>query len=146
MTKLTTQKTFQDILRFTVVALAGLAIDVSVAWVLSTSIGINLLLAATAGFLFGAIFNYLLHEFWTFRRSERGLSCPRILRYSAALGVCMIIRLAMVYILMKIMPVEQSELVILVLATIMSFLVNYLLSKRFVFNSVVSLKTPKKGN
>lgn len=136
----------REFLRFAAVAVAGLAVDISLAWGLSAVVGFNLVLAAAAGFVAGATFNYLLHEFWTFRRSERRLSSARMLRYGAALGATLATRLAVVYALSQILHAKQGELAILLLATILSFSVNYLASKYFVFKSAVSPKTTSKGN
>jgi putative flippase GtrA len=125
---------------------AGLAVDISLAWVLSAVGGVNLVLAAAAGFSAGATFNYLLQGFWTFRRAERRLSVAQIMRYSAALGATLATRLAVVYTLSQILTAKQSELAILLLATILSFAVNYLASKHFVFKSAVQSKIVRKGN
>lgn len=133
-------------LRFTVVLVVGLAVDISLAWWLSAVVGVNLVLAAAVGFVAGAAFNYLLHEFWTFRRVERRLSVARMVRYSAALGATLATRLAVVYVLLQILKAKQSELAILLLATILSFGVNYLASKHYVFKPSVQPKTASKGN
>jgi putative flippase GtrA len=135
-----------EFLRFATVAVAGLAVDISLAWGLSAVVGVNLVLAAATGFSAGAAFNYLLHEFWTFRRAERRLSLARMLRYGGALGATLATRLAVVYALSQILNAKQSELAILLLATILSFAVNYLASKHFVFKSAVQPKTASKGN
>ena len=126
-----------EFLRFATVAVAGLVVDISLAWGLSAVVGVTLVLAAAAGFVAGAAFNYLLHEFWTFRRAEHRLSVARMVRYSAALGATLATRLAVVYALSQILNAKQSELAILLLATILSFAVNYLASKHFVFKSAV---------
>ncbi len=134
-----------EFLRFLAVALAGLIVDISLAWGLSTLFGVNLLLAAATGFASGATFNYLLHEFWTFRRAERRLSLTRMLRYGGALGTTLATRLAVVYALSQVLTMAQSDLIILLLATILSFAVNYLVSKLFVFRPAGPPNTASKG-
>ncbi len=135
-----------EFLRFTAVAVAGLIVDISLAWVLSAVLGLDLVLAAAAGFFAGAALNYLLHEFWTFRHGEHQLSLRRILRYGGALGATLATRLAVVYGLSQVLNAAQNQLVILLLATVLSFVVNYLLSKLFVFRPAAPLETASKGN
>jgi putative flippase GtrA len=134
-----------EFLRFLLVAVVGLLVDISLAWGLSTLFGVNLVLAAATGFACGAAFNYLLHEFWTFRRTERRLSLARMLRYVGALGATLATRLAVVYTLSQFLTKAQSDIIILLLATILSFAVNHLVSKRFVFRPAASSKTAGKG-
>lgn len=118
-----------ELLRFAIVAVVGLVVDISLAWMLSSVFGVNLMLAASAGFLGGAILNYLLHEFWTFRRPECQVSMPRILSYCSALGVVFITRLGVIYVFYKILGVTQSNLTILLVAAILSFGIHYLVTK-----------------
>ena len=136
----------REFLRFSAVALAGLAVDISLAWVLSAMVGVNLMLSAATGFTAGATFNYLLQEFWTFQRAECGPSLARILRYSTALGVTLATRLALVYTFLQILNSKHSELTILLPATFLSFFVNYLASRHFVFKSSTRSNNSGKGN
>lgn len=146
MTKVGLSGQRAEFLRFTAVAVAGLAVDISLAWVLSSGFGLNLVLAAAVGFGAGASFNYLMHEFWTFRRAERQLSTRRMLRYCGALAATLATRLAAVYGLSQFPYAAQSELAILLLATVLSFFVNYLVSKFFVFRSDQPSEIVSKGN
>lgn len=135
-----------EFLRFAAVTVVGLIIDISIAWALSEMLLFNLVFAAAAGFATGAAFNFLLHELWTFRRAERQLSARRMLRYCGALGATLTTRLGVVYGLSQILGAGPSNLVVLLLATVLSFSVNYLVSKLFVFQSAILPKTASKGN
>jgi putative flippase GtrA len=135
-----------ELLRFVSVAVAGLFVDISVAWLLSAVFNVNLVLSAGGGFAAGASVNYLLHEFWTFSRPESGVSVPRLMRYFVVLAATLAARLCAVYLLAQIIDVQQNELKILLLATVFSFFVNYLLSKLFVFQPAVKPKSTGKGN
>jgi len=135
-----------EFLRFAAVTVVGLVVDISLALGLSVIFGLNLVLAAAAGFAAGAALNYLLHEFWTFRRSERELSTSRMLRYCGALGATLTTRIAVVYGLSQTLLAGQGNLIILLLATVLSFFVNYFVSQLFVFQSAVQPKTTSKGN
>jgi putative flippase GtrA len=135
-----------EFLRFAAVAVAGLVVDISLAWTLSAALGIDLVLAAAAGFAAGAVFNYLLHEFWTFRRAERAVSSRRMIRYGVALGVTLGARLGVVYGLSRALGAAQSDLAILLCATVLSFFVNYLMSKLFVFQAAPPPETASEGS
>lgn len=135
-----------EFLRFAAVTVAGLVVDISLAWGLSEMFGLNLVFASAAGFSAGAAFNYLLHELWTFRRSELQLATRRVLRYCAALGATLTTRLAVVYGLSQFLNADQSHLVILLLATVLSFFINYMANKTFVFRSALQPETTSKGN
>ncbi|WP_257575922.1 GtrA family protein [Sphingomonas sanguinis] len=120
------------IVRFGIVALLGLAIDLGTAWLLA-SWGVPLPGAAAAGFVVAAIVNYVIHERWTFR-TEASLSATRGSRYLAVLIVTLGVRVVMVAILERaVFSAPQQRALPLLLAVAVSFLVNYSLSKRFVF-------------
>ena len=135
-----------EFLRFAAVTVLGLITDISLAFWLSKFFGINLVIAAAAGFAVGAIVNYLLHEFWTFQCADRRLSTSRMLRYCGAVGATLITRMAAVYALSQTLFADQGSLIILLLATLLSFFVNYLLSKFFVFQLALPPKSVSKGD
>ncbi|MBE1283553.1 MAG: GtrA family protein [Rhodobacteraceae bacterium] len=128
--------TVGELVRFAVVALAGLVVDIAVAWSLAVPFGFDLVLAATIGFSCGAAVNYVLHEVWTFQQGARQVSAFRAARYLGALGVTLVARLTAVAVLSWLLKAEGQELVILIGATGVSFFVNYAVSKLFVFRSV----------
>ena len=120
------------IVRFGIVALLGLAIDLGTAWLLASG-GLPLPGAAAAGFVVAAIVNYVIHERWTFQTEAR-LSAARGGIYLAVLIVTLGIRVVVVAILeAAVFPAPQQRALPLLLAVAVSFLVNYSLSKRFVF-------------
>lgn len=122
-------------LRFTLVAVLGLVVDVSVAWSFAAIIGTPLVLAAAIGFAVGAGCNYVCHELWTFRSGRRQLSIRRAALYLASLGFTLATRLAMVAILEWLLPGPGQDLAILLLATVVSFCVSYVTGKFLVFRS-----------
>jgi len=117
-----------SLVRFGLVAVAGLCVDLGTAWTLRTAFGLNLPLAAFLGFCAGAAFNYLLHERWTF--GTRAASARRGSLYLLALLATVATRVGAVALL------ERSalpDIAVLILATGVSFVVNYLLSRHLVF-------------
>lgn len=122
------------IVRFGLVALLGLVIDLGTAWLLAFG-GMPLPGAAAAGFVVAALVNYIVHERWTFR-TEASLSAARGSRYFAVLIATLGVRVAVVAVLESaVFSAPQQRALPLLLAVAVSFFVNYGLSKRFVFTS-----------
>lgn len=123
-----------DFLKFLVVSVLGLGLDLSVAWALATFAGVPLPAAAFCGFAAGAVLNYGLHEVWTFASKDRKPSAKRGGLYLLTLGAVVGVRVATVAALeATLFPAKDQALIVLVLATGVSFVVNYLLSKYVVF-------------
>lgn len=124
------------VVRFGVVAVAGLVVDLSIAWALAALAGVPLPLAALAGFLCAAAFNYLLHEVWTFGGGGSP-SAGRGALYLLVLGLTLGVRVGSVAALEMLrdllLPGAGWRLPVLVLATGLSFATNYLLSRTLVF-------------
>jgi putative flippase GtrA len=123
-----------SLVRFGLVAVAGLAVDLGTGWTLANFAGVPLKIAALAGFCVGAAFNYLLHERWTFRTGTA--SARRGSLYLAALLATLATRIGAVAVLERLVaPGPAGSAAVLVLATGVSFVVNYLLSRFLVFRS-----------
>lgn len=120
-----------QILRFGLVAVAGLVVDIGVAWGLVQLWALPILVAATVGFLCGALLNYVLHELWTFQDSSKRLSLARLMAYLLGLWFVLGVRMAGVAVLSILLP--GQSLLILVAATGLSFCANYLVSKSLIF-------------
>ena len=135
-----------EFLRFAAVTVLGLIADILLAFGLSETFGINLMIAAASGLVAGAIINYLSHEFWTFQCADRRLSTSRMLRYCGAVGATLITRMAVIYALSRTLFADQGTLIILLLAAVLSFFVNYLVSKLFVFRPALPPKSVSKGD
>lgn len=118
--------------RFFVVSVVGLVLDLGVAWSAARLLGVPLWLAAAAGFVVAAGLNYALHELWTFRSGARQLSVVRALRYGMALVATLAARVASVAALVAVFG-DSHALPVLVAGAGISFCVNYLVSKYFVF-------------
>lgn len=127
-------RSLPTMVRFGIVALIGLAVDLSVARTLAWT-GIALPLAAAGGFAVGAAVNYALHEGWTFRSGRAGgLSARRAGAYLGTLLIVLAVRVATVAALERLAP-ELPDMGILVAGVSLSFCVNWALSRHFVFRS-----------
>ena len=120
--------------RFFFVALAGLVLDVSLAWLLIAALGAPDPLAAAAGFSSATVFNYFAHQFWTFRSGHRAASLRRFIGFSAVVTGSFLVRLGVLHILGGVLPGPGIDVPIrLGLAAGVSFLVAFPLSRLFVF-------------
>ena len=130
-----------DVARFLVVAVAGLALDLGLAWLAHAGLGLPLVIAAALGFCGAAAANYAAHELWTFRQGARRLSSGRALRYAGVVALTLLTRLALVAML------EASRLLpplpVLALATLGSFAVHFLAARRLVFRPAGDGGTPE---
>ncbi len=121
-----------ELARFGVVAVLGLCADLGLAWALAVWGGWPLPGAAVAGFVCGAVVNYLLHTVWTFQAGPPSLR--RGVLYLVSLGVVLGVRLGVLFVLERIAPLmPMREAALLAVAATVSFLVNYLLSRHIVF-------------
>lgn len=117
-------------LRYFVVVVIGLGVDVGLAWWISRVTGLPLELCAAFGFLAGVAANYVMFEMWVFATGR--LSFARLGKaYAAALGA-LAVRLAAVWALSRALArywpdAPYGNLVILALAAGLSFIVNFAL-------------------
>ena len=118
--------------RFLAVAVGGLIVDLAVAWSAAHVLNMPLWLATVVGFAVAAALNYALHELWTFREGPRRLSTARALRYAVALVATLSARVATVATLAAYLS-SAPALAVLIAGAGVSFCVNYLISKYFVF-------------
>ncbi|MDP1617891.1 GtrA family protein [Phenylobacterium sp.] len=121
-------------LRFGLVAAAGLVVDLAVASALAAGAGLPLPLAAACGFCAGAAFNYVVNLRWTFAAARPSGGVRRIAAYGLTLAATLLTRVVMVALLEPLAGEGAlAALGVLIAATGVSFVVNYGLSKRFVF-------------
>lgn len=118
-------------LRYLVVVVLGLSLDLSVALMLAMG-GAPTSLASAAGLVFGATGNFFMHRYWTFQTPERQPMVRQILSYAVSVAMILPIRLAVLQ-LLYYLPVAIGNSLALFLATGVSFLINFLVLKRLVF-------------
>lgn len=122
-------------IRFGLVSVLGVGIDLGIGWSLSHLAAVPLTLAALCGFAVAAIFNYILHERWTFGRSK-GLSARRGGLYSLSLAITLAVRLSIIAAIQSVFRLERGqELFALVPGVGLSFVANYCMSKYLIFGA-----------
>lgn len=123
--------------RFLLVAVLGLAIDVSLASMLAFS-GVPLAIAASGGFAAGLAFNYVAHAFFTFRQPRAQTSLRQAGAFVGASLAVLGIRLAVLAALQWAVPAPYRHPTLLILiAAGASFLANFLILRRLVFGRAV---------
>ncbi|GAB5467480.1 MAG: hypothetical protein Kilf2KO_05100 [Rhodospirillales bacterium] len=121
--------------RFLAVSIVGLVVDLGTALFLR-SLGVNLFVAASLGFAVAVFVNFHLHGRWTFA-GRTDTSARRLIKFYVTSLITILVRLAALKLLMLMsLPVlfyRDAEL--LVLATGVSLVANFLLSKYLVFRA-----------
>lgn len=114
------------------VSVAGVVLDLAIAYGVATLLGLPLWVAATIGFLVAATVNYVAHELWTFRDGARALSAHRGAQYICVCALVLLSRLAVVAWL-SILIDRDYALLILICGAGVSLVVNFTVSKFLVF-------------
>ena len=122
-----------ELARFLIVSIAGIILDIVVAYLIIFALGTPVWVAAGFGFFAATCFNYLLHEVWSFKNNFFGLSKKRLKKYIVASGFVLLIRLASVKGLTISLGSEEI-LQILILGAGISFVFNYFVSKFLIFS------------
>ena len=65
---------FSKFIKFGLVGGSGLVLDFSITWLLKEKLGVNKLIANSAGFVVAATSNYYLNRIWTFESTNDNLT------------------------------------------------------------------------
>jgi putative flippase GtrA len=125
--------------RFFSTALAGLILDLAVAWVLIVVAGVGDVVAASCGLLVGMVVAYAGHLLWTFRAAGRQASLGHFAQFAAGAGISLAVRVAVLSAIewagwQELLP----ALVRLSLGAGLSFVVSYFLCRFVIFRPVAS--------
>ena len=123
--------------RFTFIALLGLAVDLAVATVLIEITDFPLYVVATVSFFVAAAFNYCCHELWTFNRQleQKKLSPLRLVSYLLTMLATLLVRLIVIALYEMTDINAGNDLMVILIAAGVSFTTHYALSKWFIFRS-----------
>jgi putative flippase GtrA len=121
-----------ELVRFFVVTVLGVIIDLAIAFALHTFAGVPLWLAAAIGFTLAASANYVIHQTWSFGGGRDSLSARRAALYGGVALVTLAVRVGIVAGLERAVP-GAWPLAILIAGAGGSFFVNFGLSKFVVF-------------
>lgn len=118
--------------RYLAVVVMGFVLDLGVTLAMNRLVGLSLTLSAAMGFGLALGLNYLLFEFWVFRRGERGLSGRRLGATVVSSVIALSARLIVVEGLSRLVGTESSlrATAIVLAGALASMAVNYLLVSR----------------
>jgi putative flippase GtrA len=122
-----------ETLRYAAVVVLGYGLDFLVAMLALRWLSFSLPVAAATGFLCAFALNYLLHEFWTFRRETSGFSVARLLQAFGAALFALAVRIAFLAFVEPYATTEAMQYAMLLAAAGLSFIANYLLLRTAVF-------------
>jgi len=121
-------------MRYLIVTAIGVAIDLAIGWALSAILHVPVSIAALAGFLTAAWFNYVLHGRWTFRVSAGYQTGRRGALYLATLALTLTARMAVASLMQRQFALQPGDAIYaLVPAVGISWLVGFFVSKFLVF-------------
>lgn len=122
--------TYRNLVRYFFANLLGVTIDVALALVLVSAIGMATTLAATISIIIAASVMYIIHERWTFAGDNRSFSLPRLVAVVVSAFVGMAARATAIY-LLQMLPFDHlyAQYAHIIIAVGVSFIVNFLLVK-----------------
>ena len=128
----------EEAIRFFLVSLVGLGIDIGVAWALIALVGASDPVAAVVGLSVATVINYFGHQFWTFQKGERRASLRRFLAFAGVVVLTLFVRLLVLDFLGPLLPGSGLNAPLrLGLAATVSFFVSFLMSKFMIFSHKV---------
>lgn len=117
--------------RFAAVGLVNTSLDIGLFWMLTTLVGIPILIANTGSYSAGAINSFVLNKYWTFgdiqQRDPMGRQFIRFLLFNL-MGLA--VSSLLIWLIVHIIP----SLLAKVIATAGTLLWNYLISKSLVYH------------
>lgn len=119
--------------RFLLVSVVGVVLDIALGWYLAARLGLPLWLAGALGFATAALVNYLLHETWTFWGGRTRRSLGRFGRYLMSLALTAAVRLAAILGFEWVLGAERGALAVLLPSVALSFCASFLLARSWVF-------------
>lgn len=124
----------EETIRFFLVSLVGLGVDIGIAWALIAFAGASDPVAALVGFSIATVTNYFGHEFWTFIKGEQRASLRRFMAFSGVVVLTLVVRLVVLDFLGPWLPGSGLNAPIrLGLAAAASFILSFLMSRFLVF-------------
>jgi putative flippase GtrA len=114
--------------RFFVASLFGLAIDVLIAWALTTWINLSIVASADISLLTVAIAMYFVHEFWTFGGANQKFSSGRLVGVGLSTAVAFAIRSISLYTTSVLLGIGKHFVAFQVLfAAALSFICSFII-------------------
>lgn len=125
--------------RFTAISGIGLLVDIAIALFLHRAVGMPLWLAATLSFLIVATCNYVIFEFWLFRRHDSAMSLRRLIGVMVSAALAGLSRISTILVLDPFADALVTngwvrDALILLAGAGVSLAVNFSINSRIVFS------------
>lgn len=121
--------------RYGLIVGVGLGLDLVVANLLHSLFGVSLEFAAAIGVVCGGVWNYIFLNAWAFAGPKNSSGVSRAGRFILATALTMLARSGCVWLLANILIPASPGIMILIMAVVFSFILNFLLSKYWVFRT-----------
>jgi len=118
------------ILRFMLVGASGVVVGLSTLYALTEFAGLHYLLSYAVSFLLSVTNNYAWNSLWTFEQNKGAVGWTK---YAVIYACTLTLNTALMYVLTDI--VGLWYMVSAVLVVLLVFVINYVLSRRFVWNT-----------
>ncbi|OIO60694.1 MAG: hypothetical protein COZ46_01570 [Verrucomicrobia bacterium CG_4_10_14_3_um_filter_43_23] len=140
---------FNEKIKFFFVSLFGIVIDFAAVNFFFLLFKVNFMYSCVLAFFVASLVNFFFHYYWTF--VSRSLSSRKLVYYFnflLSIVVGLITRMSVIYVLILLFTGESTRSLVFegiyVLGVITSFLVNFLISDKFVFKpNIVSTSAIK---
>jgi putative flippase GtrA len=120
--------------RFFSTSLAGLLVDLSVAWTLVTVGTVQDVLAAACGLFVGMLVGYAGHLRWTFRPTGRTASLGHFAQFACGVAIALVVRITVLVLLEYFEGTPYLPAIVrLGLAAGLSFVASYVLCRFIIF-------------
>lgn len=119
-------------MKFGLTGCAGFAVDFGLLLILKSGAGMPLAVATTLAYVVGGVVHYSLTRFWVFPQDQRAGEVGRVVRYLALAGVNILATLGIV---LGLSSIGVDYRVAKILAVVLLFFSNYLLTPRLVMTS-----------
>lgn len=129
-----------EILRFAIVTLCGLTLDLGIVFALVELAHVPAAAAMASGLLLAAAFNYAANEIWVFSAGRRSFSARRAAIYGGIVGAVLLTRVVTVSVALHLLTNPDLTWLAILSAIGLSFCVNYLLS-RLLFTTPAPITT-----
>lgn len=129
-----------ELLRFTGIGLVNTVIDIGAYIALTRSIGFfgsNLILTKALTFFLGSLFSFTFNRMWTFKYGG-SLTIGELVRFYTTVGSSVLVNVASVYVLHSLFGLY--DIVAVIIATGITFVWNFILTKVWVFREEPSHK------
>ncbi len=125
----------KQVFKFIMVGVVNTFVDIVIYFLLTRTFNIfadHIIIAKAISFFVGTINSFILNRFWTFNKKD-GISSLEIIKFYTVVLSSLLINISVMYLFVFLL--NQTDVVAVFIATIATFVWNFILSKKWVFKS-----------